>query len=483
MTFDLDDVIAAPASAPGPAARAIVRISGDGSREAACSVFKPDDDGGWEAAKAALRHPGQLYLTDFGVQLLAAACLWPTRRSYTGQPLVELHLPGSPPLVEATLAALYRSGVRPARPGEFTLRAFLAGRLDLVRAEAVLGVIDAADHRELDLALRQLAGGLSGRLADVRADLLSLLADLEAGLDFVEEDIEFVARPDIVRRIAAAADVLEDLLADASGRLRDASRPRVVLAGLPNAGKSTLLNALAGVAKALVSPIAGTTRDWLVAEATLGGAAVELIDTAGWETPFDDLSTAMQSLRAEQFVRADLILWCLPADAPPEVLAEDERLRSEISPLRERVLLVRTKSDLPSAQKVALQGATGGLSASAVAGSTPPIADKSRLTPFAISAATGEGLDALTSRIAAELAADRTGGRQMIGSTAARGRQSLAAARDALTRALTAAETDFGDEILAAELRSALDALAAVLGVVYTDDVLDVIFSRFCIGK
>lgn len=476
MTFDLDDVIAAPASAPGPAARAIVRISGNGCREAVRSVFDADDDAAWANAKAAARHPGRLRLPDLGVEIPAAAYVWPTRRSYTGQPLAELHLPGSPPLVEATLAALYRGGARPARPGEFTLRAFLAGRLDLLRAEAVLGVIEAADHRELGLALRQLAGGLSGRLAGVRADLLSLLADLEAGLDFVEEDIEFVSRAEVVRRIGGSAGVLDALLADASGRWRDAGRSRVVLAGLPNAGKSTLFNALAGGAKALVSPAAGTTRDWLAAETDLGGVPVELIDTAGWETASDDLSAATQSFRAEQLDRADLILWCVATDAPPHVLHQDERLREELGPTRHRIVLARTKGDLKASggcqpPETLVRKTTN------APGVSPPH------PPLLVSAATGEGLDVLKACVAMALAAGRSGGRQMIGSTAARGRESLAAARDALGRALAAAQAEFGDEILAAELRSALDALAAVLGVVYTDDVLDVIFSRFCIGK
>jgi tRNA modification GTPase len=461
MTLDVDDLIAALASAPGPAARAILRVSGDGVREALAPVFTPDDEAAWRSAKAASRHPGRVTLREPAVSFPAAAYLWPNRRSYTGQPLAELHLPGSPPLVEATLAELYRQGIRPARPGEFTLRAFLAGKLDLVQAEAVLGVIDAADHRELDLALRQLAGGLSGRLADVRADLLILLADLEAGLDFVEEDIEFVSRPEVLRRAAAARDALDALLADASGRWRDAGRSRVVLAGLPNAGKSTLFNALAGSEQALVSPVAGTTRDWLAAELDLAGVPVELIDTAGWEAASDDLAAAMQSLRAEQLDRADLILWCTPAEADPATLAEDARLRAELGPARDRLIPVLTKSDLPDA----------------------PSLDSRPSTLVSVSASTGTGLDALKARLAAELAADRARSRQMVGSTAARGRESLAAARDALDRALAAARSGFGDEILAAELRAALDGLAAVLGTVYTDDVLDVVFSRFCIGK
>ncbi|MGC1276570.1 MAG: tRNA modification GTPase [Planctomycetaceae bacterium] len=465
MVFDLDDVIAAPASAPGPSARAILRISGDGCRDAVRSIFVPDCDDRWKAAKVAARHTGRLRLTEPALDLPATAAVWPTRRSYTGQPLVELQLPGSPPLVEAALAELYRAGVRPARPGEFTLRAFLAGRIDLVQAEAVLGVIDAVDHRELDSALRQLAGGLSGRLADVRSDLLMLLADLEAGLDFVEEDIEFVSREAATARVTGARQVIDELLADASERWRDAGRARVVLAGLPNAGKSTLFNAIVGKDHAIVSPVAGTTRDWLTADVEFDEAAVELIDTAGWETASDDLGVAMDELRAEQLERADLIVWCSAADAPPRWRDDDAQLRERLGALHEKTIVIDSKIDLAPGEPLR-------------AARVQPDGDD-----LAVSAVTGEGLARLQHRIAFELAVERSGSRQMMGSTAARGRQSLEAARDALDRALAASADGFGDEIVASELRLALDGLAAVLGTIYTDDVLDVLFSRFCIGK
>lgn len=477
MNFDTRDVIAALASAAGPGGRSIIRISGDGCGKRVSLVFQADDAKAWNDTLLATRHAGRITLEDPALELPAAAYAWPTNRSYTGEPLIELHLPGSPPLVEATLAAIFHSGARPARPGEFTLRAFLAGRLDLVQAEAVLGVIDAFDHRELDVALRQLAGGVSGRLADVRRDLLSLLADLEAGLDFVDEDIEFVSREDVRRRVLLAKEAIEALLADISERTRDASRPRVVLTGLPNAGKSTLFNALCGGERAIVSTVAGTTRDWLTAEVTVAGCAIELVDTAGWETAADDLSHAMQALRAEQLERADLIVWCTPADASDAECDEDAALRSQLGDLHPQTLFITTKSDLASEGRKppeVSEGVDAQESGENSGGLRPPLA---------VSAMNGSGLDELSQAIAAELALERSGARQMLGSTVARGRQSLQAACDALERLLAAGELGFGDDVLAAELRSALDGLAAVLGVIYTDDVLDVIFSRFCIGK
>jgi tRNA modification GTPase len=245
-----------------------------------------------------------------GLRLPIEVGLWPTKRSYTGQPLAELQLIGSPPLLEALLMQLCRSGCRAARPGEFTLRAFLAGRLDLMQAEAVLGVIDAADHVELEQALQQLAGGISQQMGTLRADLLDLLADLEAGLDFVDEDIEFVSREQLLSRVTAAQRTIAELCDQASRRLQSSARPRVVLAGLPNAGKSTLLNALTGRSAALVSEISGTTRDYLCVPLDRDGLHVDLIDTAGWDSETNGIEAVAQQRRHEQWQQADLIVWC-----------------------------------------------------------------------------------------------------------------------------------------------------------------------------
>ena len=474
MNLDCDDLIAAPASAAGAAARSIIRVSGSGCAAAILPVFRPDDLATWTSGRQAWRFEGhvqwQSVYSHRNWQLPAAAYHWPTSRSFTGQPLVELHLPGSPPLVAEMLDAIYRCGVRPARPGEFTLRAFLAGRIDLVQAEAVLGVIDAADPEELNTALQQLAGGLSTRLAQIRGQLLSLLADLEAGLDFVEEDIEFVSRESVLRQSTAAAAELEALRQDAMHRWRGTDRPRVVLAGLPNAGKSALFNALAQSNRALVSPVAGTTRDWLTVETTVGLVPIDLIDTAGWEAATDELSTAMQRVRNDQIRRADLILWCSESGTSRCRSELDEARFAELATTHEtRLMRIVTKADL---------NRTG---ANEPELNDPESNENAALVQVSVYNETG--LSQLAGVLADRLIAETSGGRHMLGSTAARARESLSLAIEALARLLTAGSLGFGDEVIAAELRAALDGLAAILGELYTDDILDVIFSRFCIGK
>jgi tRNA modification GTPase len=472
--LQLDDTIGALASAVGPAARGIVRISGPDARGCLESWFEPADAERWKSARAASCHAGGLRLAGLRSALGALVYAWPNDLSYTGQPLVEIHTPGSPPLLEAVLARAFEAGVRPAHPGEFTLRAFLAGRMDLLQAEAVLGVIDAREEHGLTVALRQLAGGISGRMLQVRGDLIDLLADLEAGLDFVEDGIEFVSRDELARRIRRSATTLEELLRQCQSRAQSQGRRRVVLAGLPNAGKSTLFNALLSRDAALVSSTAGTTRDYLNGALEWSGLAVELIDTPGFEadgadnpdeSPHADgregLTHRAQKLGTEQRQQADLILWCASVDP-----SESERLEDSLVQHREinsgrPVVIVRTKSDLIERRS----------------GFDADSAD------IFVSAQTGGGLPELVDRCAQTLAGAAADGSEIIGSTAARCRESLSSCRDALAGAALAAESGTGDEIVALELRESLEHLGRVLGTVYTDDLLDRIFSRFCIGK
>ncbi|MCA9221715.1 MAG: 50S ribosome-binding GTPase, partial [Planctomycetales bacterium] len=243
------------------------------------------------------------------------ALIWPTKRSYTGQPSMELHTYGSMPILQAIAGRSIEFGARAARPGEFALRAFLAGRLDLTQAEAVLGVIEAEGRGALDHALRQLAGNLSRPIESLRSELLDLLADVEAGLDFVDEDIQFISDSDLDQRLASIISEIKATRDQLAQRSREKSEWIVALRGLPNAGKSRLLNELAGHDAALVADVAGTTRDIVSVPVQIEGHDVLLVDTAGIESvagdsPIEQISQQAQ-LHANRAGRdADIRLWC-----------------------------------------------------------------------------------------------------------------------------------------------------------------------------
>jgi tRNA modification GTPase len=448
--YALDDTIAAIASAPGPAARGIVRISGPHTieclRRCIASAERVFD---WTDRSPRVVH-GEV-ASD--VPLPIDVYLWPSKRSYTRELSAELHTIGSQPCLEGVLRTLCAGGARLAQPGEFTLRAFLAGRLDLTQAEAVLGVVDAQDRRDLSAALEQLSGGLSRPLAQLRTDLLDLLADLEAGLDFVEEDIQFVSAAELVRRLSAAQSQIESLDECLNARSLSSSEPLVALVGWPNTGKSSLFNALAGRDRAIVSPQSGTTRDYVQAIVGFGGVVCRLIDTAGVEPSADNgtIASAAQHLARREGDRADVRLFCIDASRP----LDDWELQQSLD--RNETIVVLTKCDLPRI-------ATLGQSA------------------IETSVVDGRGLATLSAQIGERVAAGSAGG-HAVASTAARCRESIEHAAESLNRALQLAEESRCEELVAAELRRALQELGRVVGAVYTEDVLDRLFARFCIGK
>jgi tRNA modification GTPase len=450
MVVDTEDTIAAIASAAGGALRGIIRISGPRCVETVGRIFEAADvdHSQLPLVRRSSLLSGDVRLPVLETSLSATLYLWPGSRSYTRQPTAELHTIGSPPLLEAVLAEVCRHGARLARPGEFTLRAFLAGRMDLTQAEAVLGVIDAGSEQQLKTALSQLAGGIAGPLFAVRSTLLDLLAHLEAGLDFVDEDIEFISREELLAELAAAAGKVEKVAGQMQSRGDASSISRVVLFGLPNAGKSSLLNALAAEEAALVSSIAGTTRDFVSRRVCFEGVELELIDTAGVDGAAQEaIAKQAQTAAKTQTANCDLRLWCVEgtAAAALEIPPADS-----LTP----VLPILTKCDLLS----------------------PPQPQDFIST----SSRSGEGIAELRRHIAAALSSQPG---DTVPSTAARCRESLTLAAAALRRAIAAANDKAGEEFVAAEVRAALDDLGQVLGAVYTEDILDRIFSRFCIGK
>ncbi|HVJ86223.1 MAG TPA: tRNA modification GTPase [Caulifigura sp.] len=460
--WTLDDVIAAVASPPGAGRRGIVRVAGPGVQRVVAGMILTSTHAvppNLSSAQAR-RTETSLIVDGLSTPLPVALFIWPDHRSYAGQPTIEIHTIGSPPILNALLETLVARGARIARPGEFTLRAFLAGKIDLVQAEAVLCVIDAGSTEQLQQALDQLAGGVSARMRALREQLLIDLADLEAGLDFVEEDIEFVDRAAMTARLEDAVEWLTRLQRYAHDRGQTTGRQSVVLAGLPNAGKSTLFNALAGREAAMVSPVAGTTRDWLTATVELDGLAFDLVDTAGVEHGSDVISEVAQQMRSERVQHADLVLWCTAADATPEELLLDQDLRSQN-------LASHEDRRGTGPQRVVTKADQGFI-------------DDGH--SCYVSAATGAGLPDLKARLR-EWLAESGGEGELLSSTIARCGESLSRSLEALSRAREFSSHAGGEELVAFELRRGLESLGEIAGVVYTDDLLDRIFSRFCIGK
>ena len=464
-----DDTIVAIASPHGSARRGIVRASGPKALECVFAAFEPVDT---HLCPTALKNPavieGTLVLDK--ARIPGRLSVWPTEKSYTGQPSIEFHTFGSIPVLELIVKALCNSGARPAEPGEFTMRAFLSGRLDLTQAEAVLAVIDAKDRRQLNVAIEQLAGGMGHRLSSVRSELLTVLAELEAGLDFVEEDIEFISNNALIDKLHKAKTSVENLLFQC--RSRDSSNPgfRASLFGLPNAGKSTLFNCLLGKDVAIVADVEGTTTDRVMTELVVGSQRLELVDTAGLESPGDDksISGMSQEQRRQEVAQCELAILCIEARTAVENPQFTTEQLCDFS--GKEVIVVLTKTDRCRAEQIEMTRH----SIQCLMPGRPLI-----LT----SAKSNEGIDDLRSVLERKAIDSQSSESGIVGSTMVRTEQSLLDANFAIGSALDAASVGIGEEIVASELRLALDALGTIVGTIYTDDILDVVFGKFCIGK
>ncbi len=469
-SYQLGDTIAAVGTAPGGAARAVVRLSGPEALRVLQAVVRPLQGSSWPVPQVARCHPGRIFLQGWDPPPEAWVWLWPPGRSYTRELMAEVHTWGFPLLAQELLEALCAQGARVAAPGEFTLRAFLHGRIDLTQAEAVLGVIQAQDPQTLQVALDQLAGGVGTRLAPLRHQLLELLAHVEAGLDFVEEDIQFITSQELEQSIVRILTELEQLRQEFTRRRVAGEAFRVVLRGRPNVGKSTLFRALSGQ-PALVSNLPGTTRDYLTASLRWGPFDVQLIDTAGAEETSQEktsteaslgpsISLQAQRLAQTQSQQADVVLLCLESGREPDAWEQAQLQAPDDMPR----VVVWTKCDAVPRQPL--------LSA-----------QKCRWPQVRTSAAAGQGLEELQAQVVQELQRLCAPGAVVVPATAARGAAALTQAIAALEEARRLVQRGEGQELVAAALRQALDQLGQILGTVYTDDILDRIFSRFCIGK
>jgi len=365
-------------------------------------------------------------------------------RSYTGEDLVEFHLPGNPLLARMLMDDLLRAGARSAEPGEFTARAYFNGRLDLAEAEGVSAMISAHSEQELRAARQLLSGELARRLRPIMETVAEMLALVEVGIDFSEEQVTFLSAEEIGARIDRADDELAKLAGESERFERLSHEPTAVLVGRPNAGKSSLLNALAGRARAVVSPIAGTTRDAISAEIALRRGIIRLIDVAGVEeSPDGDvISKQMHERALEMVATADLVL----------LVRDSTDSRAALILSRDVDLTILTKSDLLSGKP--REG-------------------------LAVSALRGDGLSELREKLDA-LSFGAPAAQSL--ALNARHHAAIDAARVALDSAKSVAPS--GQlEFIALNLRQALDALGEILGNISPDDVLGKIFSRFCMGK
>jgi tRNA modification GTPase len=458
----LDDPIAAIASAPGRGAVGIVRISGRGLVALARALTGRD-----LAPRNATYTP---FLDAAGRPLdQGLAIFFPAPHSYTGEDVLELQAHGGPVLLQLLLArcldAAATAGparLRLAEPGEFTQRAFLNGKLDLAQAEAVADLIDAGTEAAARSAGRALAGAFSREVAALAQQLIDLRVLVEATLDFPEEEIDFLEKARARERLAAAAAALDALLARTRQGALLAEGMSVVIAGQPNAGKSSLLNALAGAELAIVTPIAGTTRDKIGQTIQIEGVPVHVIDTAGLrgEAGADEVERLGIALSWREIEGADAVIFLHDltrlADAAYQAADATIRERLAAAVAAERVLHVFNKHDAAPAALPA-----GGL---------------------AISARTGAGLPALRAALLA-----RAGWQALpegVFSARTRHVQALQRAREHLIEAgARAAERDAALDLLAEELRLAHDALGQITGRMSADALLGEIFGRFCIGK
>jgi tRNA modification GTPase len=453
------EAILAAATPPGFSARALVRLSGPGVFELLC---KWTDASERRLPSSPSRGVFVVAGRIAGLSLPLLIAVFPGPRSFTGEDVAELLLPGNPHLVQRVidelLAYAAASGVsmRRANPGEFSARAYLNDRMSLEQAEGVAALIAAESADEMDAAQRLLRGERGGQYRALAEEAATLLALVEAGIDFTDqEDVVAIAPGELRRRLAALVHEIGSIVGAAAGEEADQALPRVVLAGRPNAGKSTLFNVLLGRPRAVVSALAGTTRDVLEEELTLGESRVLLCDCAGIEeaAACGLVAEAMQERTRDAIEHADVVLWCDPSgrfDA------------ADLPPTRARLIRVQTKADMVH------------------------IRTNARGEAIAVSAIEVSALDGFNLATLRRAIDDQAWGSGRTTRTLpARHRRALASAASGLQRAsdASAGERLRDPEVVASQLRGALDALGELTGRLTPDDVLGRVFATFCVGK
>jgi len=443
--FSTTDTIVAIATPSGRGAIGVVRVSGPGAQQVSSALLSRSAP--LEPRRATFSH-----LTAGAIHDQVVATFFPQPASYTGDDVVEIATHGSSVVLNAVVNAALGAGARLAAPGEFTLRAYLNGRIDLPQAEAVADLIDAATPLQARAAFDQLNGTLTTAIGEIDAELFDLIAKLEASVDFPDEGYHFVEPGSAARSIESIALKIDALLATASrGRIvREGAT--VVIAGPPNAGKSSLFNALVGSHRAIVTPIPGTTRDLLTEVVDLNGLRTTLVDTAGIADSSDPVETEGIRRARSAVAVSDLILLVYDGSSPLDDSVMD------LEETDKKRLIVASKADLPSSWH--------------------------RDDVVQVSARTGEGLTELIAAIHRAVAGEALADTPAI--TNVRHIDLLTRARTAL-RAAAAAVTDssgaLSEEFVLSDLQDARGLLEEVTGRRTPDDVLAHVFERFCVGK
>jgi tRNA modification GTPase len=460
--FEMDDTIAAVATPAGEGGLAVIRVSGPGAFDAVEPFFVSHESQKLKERPANTIHWGK-WVDPAGLpvdQVLVSIFRAP--QSYTGQDVIEISCHGGLAVTKKILGLLLEKGIRHAEPGEFTRRAFLAGKLDLTQAEAVLDLIRAKNDRSLEIAIHQLSGSLSRTLKELKEKILRLLAHMEAYLDFPEEDLEADAKAGMQSQFADIQEKIRSLLAgfERNQWIREGVLATIV--GKPNVGKSSIFNALLERDRALVSELPHTTRDHLEETLEIRGSFVRLRDTAGLISAPEHLLDRMGMDRTLETIHESRVaLYVLDGSSPFD--ETDRHVFSKI-PKDKKIIVLINKSDLPSQ--------IGIKELESFAGDQPMVC---------LSAKTREGFSMLEEKIA-ELLEQKTSseGEQI---TRLRHKKALEAAFEALVRAEHSFQKKISLELITPDLRVALEAMKELVGEVYSEDLLDVIFSEFCIGK
>lgn len=464
----MSELIAAISTPAVPSAIGVLRLSGPGAVECADRVFRARSGKPLAGTEDRRLVYGSLLDKEGNVidQVLATVSRAP--HSYTGEDTAELQCHGAPVVLSLGLEALYAAGARPAKPGEFTQRAFLNGKLDLTQAEAVADLLEAETPQAVRTAAGQLTGALSRRVEGIYSGLVDLLAHFHAVLDYPDEDIDPFRAQELEEALERAERGLEDLLATYDrGKFLTRGVPSAIV-GLPNAGKSSLLNALLGYQRAIVTDIPGTTRDTVEERCVVGGVLLRLIDTAGLRETDDPVERLGVERSRAALAGAELALVLMDGSDPGE---DPDRLLAELALWEEaaercpRVVLVLTKADLPHGRDRAFF---------AHGEQAPPV--------VRLSAKTGAGLEDLGAAVA-RLFPQGSGGEAGAMLTNARQAQAAQTALAALREAETGLLAGVTPDAVLTDVEGALEALAELTGRAVREDVVERIFSRFCVGK